>query len=187
MNDPTGKGCVSLRLALAVLVAIPAAGLAIGCGPQTAQAPNSPNGTPISQSPQTGPAPQAQQPPQSGLTGQWRTTISTGTITITFMANGQYMQVGQPNNGDPAMGQNGPYQLVAPNTIIFTVTDYSPKTRIILVPCGIPNDPVCNVKRIQNIPKPPGSRYAYSFNGPNVMILNNEQTPETMTFTRVGQ
>ncbi len=83
------------------------------------------------------------------------------------------------------MAQGGPYQLIAPNTIVFAVTDWSPKTRIDLVPCGIPNQPVCNVQRVDNIPKPPGSKYAYVFNGPNSMTLNNEQAKETITFTRV--
>lgn len=80
--------------------------------------------------------------------------------------------------------QAGPYQLVAPNNIIFTVTNWSPKSRIVLVPCGIPNDPVCNVKRVQNMPKPPDSEYAYVFNGSNTMTLSNQTGP--MTFTRVA-
>ncbi|HVN92209.1 MAG TPA: hypothetical protein VMT38_00860 [Terracidiphilus sp.] len=122
---------------------------------------------------------------QSSVIGQWRTAVPSGTITINLMANGQYTQVGKPNNGDPAMAQNGPYQLIAPNTIVFSVTDYSPKSRIVLVPCGIPNNPTCNVQRLQNIPKPPGSRYAYSFSGPNTMIFRNEQAQETLTLTRV--
>lgn len=35
------------------------------------------------------------------------------------------------------------------------------------------------------MPQPPGSRYAYSFNGSNSVTLNNEQAKETLTFTRV--
>ena len=79
--------------------------------------------------------------------------------------------------------QAGPYQLVAPNNIIFTVTNWSPKTRLILVPCGIPNDPVCNVQQVQNMPKPPNSEYAYVFNGPNAMTLTN-QTGAIHFYTR---
>ncbi len=79
--------------------------------------------------------------------------------------------------------QAGPYQLIAPNSIIFTVTNWSPKSRIMLVPCGIPNNPTCNVQRLVNYPKPPGSEYAYTFNGPNSMTLSNQTGP--MTFTRV--
>ena len=147
-----------------VFLAIIAGSLAIGCGPQAAQ---------------------AQQALQSTVVGQWRTTLQTGTLTITLAANGQYMQVGQPPPGGTQTMQSGPYQLVAPNTIVFTVTNWSPKSRILLVPCGIPSDPVCNVQRVVNMPQPPGSRYAYTFNGPNTMILNNEQAKEIITFTRV--
>ncbi len=124
----------------------------------------------------------AAQAQQSTLIGQWRTTVSAGTITISFMANGQYDQTGVGTTGVQTM-QSGPYQLVAPNNIIFTVTNWSPKTRTVLVPCGIPNDPVCNVQRVVNMPKPPNSEYAYVFNGPNTMTLSNQTGP--MTFTRV--
>jgi hypothetical protein len=98
------------------------------------------------------------------------------------MSNGQYGQTGVTTTGVQTM-QAGPYQLVAPNNIIFTVTNWSPKTRVVLVPCGIPNNPVCNVQRLVNMPKPPGSEYAYVFNGPNMMTLSNQTGP--MTFTRV--
>ncbi len=80
--------------------------------------------------------------------------------------------------------QAGPYQLVAPNNIIFTVTNWSPKSKTILVPCGIPNDPVCNVQQVQNMPKPPNSEYAYVFNGPNAMTLTNQTG--AIHFTRVN-
>ncbi|MGO9325051.1 MAG: hypothetical protein ACLP07_10855 [Terracidiphilus sp.] len=164
---PIRTSNAALRL---VLPAILAGSLAIGCGPQAAQAQQWQQAPPAS---------------QSSLVGQWRTVLQGNTVTITIEANGQYMQVGVPQNGGTPLAQGGPYQLIAPNTIVFTVTDWSPKSKIILVPCGIPNDPVCNVQRVENIPQPPGSRYAYVFNGPNSMTLNNEQAKETITFTRV--
>jgi hypothetical protein len=165
-----------------ILPAILAVSLAIGCGPQTGQVPQSPQSPFLPQSPQAAPAPQSTQAPKSGLLGQWRTTVSSGTITIAFMSNGQYDQTGVTTSGVQTM-QAGPYQLVAPNSIIFTVTNWSPKTRMVLVPCGIPNNPVCNVQRLVSMPKPPGSEYAYVFNGPNTMTLSNQTGP--MTFTRV--
>jgi|GEM_PF-6930026 len=168
---PIGISNAHLRL---ILPAILAGSLVIGCGPQTAP------------SPQAQPSPFSLQPapaaPQSSLLGQWRTTVSTGTIAITFMSNGQYDQTGVSTGGVQTM-QAGPYQLVAPNSIIFTVTNWSPKTRIVLVRCEIPNSPVCNVQRLVNYPKPPGSEYAYVFNGSNTMTLSNQTGP--MTFTRV--
>ena len=157
--------------------------IATGCGPQTPSGtqvqpgPQSP-GTPTS--PQSAPAPAAA---QTGVLGQWRTTVQTGTITISFLPNGQYDQLGMTTTGVQTM-QAGPYQLVAPNNIIFTVTNWSPKSRVVLVPCGIPSDPVCNVQRVVNYPKPPNSEYAYTFNGPNTMTLSNQTGP--MTFTRVA-
>ncbi len=152
-----GTSNAALRLILPVILA---SGLAIGC-PQTAQ---------------------AQQPQQASLLGEWRATIQSGTITISFLSTGQYDQTGVTNSGVQTM-QAGPYQLVAPNNIIFTVTNWSPKSKIMLVPCGIPNDPVCNVQRVVNMPKPPSSEYAYVFNGPNAMTLTNQTG--AINFTRV--
>jgi hypothetical protein len=141
-----------------VLPAILACSLVIGSGPQPAPA------------------------QQASLLGEWRATIQSGTITISFMSNGQYDQTGVTNTGTQTM-QAGPYQLVAPNNIVFRVTNWSPKSKIMLVPCGIPNDPVCNVQRVQNMPKPPDSEYAYVFNGPNAMTLTNQTG--AINFTRV--
>ena len=146
------------RLIRLVLPAILAGTMAFGCGPQAA-----------SQS-------------DSSVVGTWRTTLPAGTITIAFAPNGSYNQLSVTKSGVQE-AQDGPYQLVAPNSIIFRVTDWSPKTKMVLVPCGIPGDPVCNVQREQANPKPPDSEYTYRFNGPNTMILNNQTG--TITFTRV--
>ena len=119
------------------------------------------------------------------MVGQWRAVLSGSTYTITMDANGQYIQLAVPQNGSMKFAQGGPYQLISPNIIAFTVTDWSPKTRMILVPCGDPSNPVCNTQQEQNIPQPPNSSYAYRFNGPNTMILSNPNTREVITFTRV--
>jgi hypothetical protein len=159
-----------------VLPAILAGSIAIGCGPQ---------------------AQQAQQAPKSSPVGQWRTVLQGVPLTISIQSNGQYMQEGDPPNGGTKTMQAGPYQLVAPNTIVFTVTEWSPKTRMIYVPrptCGVPGVPnptnprrdSCLQWQEETMPKPPGSRYAYVFNGPNSMTLNNETAKETITFTRVA-
>ena len=173
---PTGISNARLRLILPVTLAC---SVAAGCGPQTAtspQAPQSPQSPFLPQSPQAAPA------PQSSLLGEWRASIQSGTVTISFLSTGQYDQTGVTTTGVHTM-QAGAYQLVAPNDIIFTVTNWSPKSKIMLVPCGIPNDPVCNVQRVVNYPKPPGSEYAYVFNGPNAMTLTNQTGP--INFTRV--
>jgi len=121
------------------------------------------------------------------VVGQWRTVLSGNIVTITIDANGQYIQLMVPQNGGMKFAQGGPYQLIAPNIIAFTVTDWSPKSRMILVPCGDPSNPVCNTQQEQNIPQPPNSSYAYRFNGPNTMILSNPNTREVITFSRVTQ
>jgi hypothetical protein len=159
-----GTRNVFLRLARLVFPAIVACSLATSCRPQGMQ------------------APQAAPASQSSFIGQWRTTTSIGTITITFMANGQYNQVGVTTRGVQE-AQDGPYQLEAPNTIIFRVTDWSPKSTMVLVPCGIPDQPTCNTQRVQNNPKPPDSSYTYSFNGTKSMQLKNQVS--AFTFTRV--
>ena len=129
-----------------------------------------------------GSRPQTAQAQQASLLGEWRATIQSGMITISFMSNGQYDQTGVTNTGTQTM-QAGPYQLVAPNSIIFTVTNWSPKSKMMLIPCGIPNEPVCNVQRVENMPKPPNSEYVYVFNGPNAMTLSNQTG--AINFTRV--
>jgi len=188
VKDPLiriGAGIAALR---PILPAILAGSLATGCGPQTATVP---------QSPQSSPLTQPQQAPQnSNLVGQWRTVLQGNTVTITIQATGQYMQVGVPQNGGTQTAQGGPYALIAPNTIAFTVTDWSPKTRFIFVPnprCGVPGVPSptnpqrdsCHQWQEETMPQPPGSRYAYVFNGPNSMTLSNETASESITFTRV--
>ena len=154
----TRAGNAAPRLTRLVFAAILAGSIAISCGPQA-----------VSQS-------------NGSVVGTWRTILPAGTITIRFEANGSYNQLSVTKSGTQE-AQDGPYWLVAPNSIIFRVTDWSPKTKMVLVPCGIPGDPVCNVQREQVNPKPPDSEYTYRFNGPNTMILNNQTG--TITFTRV--
>lgn len=184
---PTGSSYAVLRL---ILPAILAGCMVTGCGPQGTQSPISPL------SPQMPQKPQKPQSPQYSVVGQWRTVLEGNNLTMTIEANGQYMQVGVPQNGGTQSAQGGPYQLVAPNTIVFTVTDWSPKVKVMFIPNpgpvpSVPNPvgpyPGPNGPQYQTygIPHPPGSRYAYTFNGPNTMILSNEQAKETITFTRV--
>jgi hypothetical protein len=191
-----------LRLNRWILPAILASSMATGCGPQAPQAGPAPQGPFGSPGPQGTPVPLGSQGPQgspqgpqSSLVGQWRTTLQSGTLTISIAANGQYMQQGTTTTGVQTM-QSGPYQLAAPNTIHFTVTNWSPKTKWMFVPnprCGVPGVPnptnpardSCRTEQEWTEPQPPGSTYAYVFNGPNSMTLNNQNAQETITFTRV--
>ena len=191
-----GTSNAVLRLSRLVLAAILASSTALGCGPPAAQGPYAPQPTKSLQPTKWIRPTQSPQAPQNSLVGQWRTVLQGIPLTLTIQANGQYMQVATPANGGTQSAQGGPYQLVAPNTIVFTVTDWSPKVKVMYIPDpgpvpSVPN-PVGPYPGPQGpqwqtyaIPHPPGSRYAYSFDGPNAMILNNEQAQETITFTRV--
>ena len=200
---PTGTSDAVLHAARWVFPAILAVSMATGCGPQAAPGGQAPQGPLGSQGPQGTPVPQGTQGPQaapasqSGLVGQWRTVLQGNTVTITIQANGQYTQVGVPQNGGTQTAQGGPYQLAAPNTIHFTVTDWSPKTKWMFVPnprCGVPGVPnptnpqrdSCRQWQEWTEPQPPGSTYAYTLNGTNSMTLNNENAQEQITFTRVA-
>ena len=184
--NPTWTSSAALRLTLLALTAIFVGSVTTGCGPQAGQSPLFPQGPGSPQSPQS---------TQNNLVGQWRTVIQSGTLTLTIQANGQYMQMGMPQNGGTQTAQGGPYQLVAPNNIVFTVTDWSPKTRWIFVPnprCGVPGVPnptnpqrdSCLQWQEWTMPQPPGSEYAYVFNGPNAMTLTNQTG--AINFTRAA-
>ncbi len=187
---PMATSDLVLRRNRLVLGVILACGMAAGCGPQGAQSPGSPISPFVPQTPKA--------TTQSNLVGQWRTVLQGIPVTITIEANGQYMQVGRPPNGGTETAQGGPYSLVEPNTIVFTVTDWSPKVRMIYVPDPGPVPSVPNPVgpypgpqgpqwQQEGMPRPPGSRYAYVFNGPNSMTLNNEAARESITFTRATQ
>lgn len=158
------------RFTRLVLPAILAGSVAIGCGSQAAQ---------------------AQQP---SLVGQWRTVAQGSTVTLTIQANGQYMLLMQPANGGAQSAAGGRYQLVAPNTIVLTVTDWSPKTKWMYVPnptCGVPGVAVptnprrdsCKQEQEMTLLKPPGGRDTYVFNGPNTVVMTDEHG--SGTYTRV--
>ena len=155
--------------------------MAIGCGPQGGQAPQAEELI-ASQGPQGGQAPQGPAGPQgpgAWATGLARTTRAGGAARRAsatsaaikrgrpmahvaseqyldhyyLCANGQYIQAAAPQNGGGKFAQGGPYQLIAPNIIAFTVnTNWSPKTRMNFVRCGDPNNPACNREQEQPIP-----------------------------------
>ena len=123
-----------------------------------------------------------------GASGQYRDHYDSGERSI--------HAIGSAAKWRHADGARGPLQLIAPNTIVFTVTDWSPKVKVMYIPepgpvPSVPNPvgpyPGPNGPQYQTyaIPHPPGSRYAYVFNGPNTLTLNNETAKETITFTRV--
>ncbi len=116
---------------------------------------------------------------QNSLVGQWRGVFRGITITIVIQPNGQYSQLAQ--SGTLMTQQSGPYKLVAPNTIIFSVTNWAPKTQQIYHPTGT----VGGYYTTQPTAKPPGATDAYVFNGPNTMTLTDQMTHGSITMTRV--
>ena len=116
---------------------------------------------------------------QYGLVGQWRGVFQGITITIVIQPNGQYSQLAQ--SGTAMTQQSGPYKLFAPNTIAFTVTQWQPKTMPVYHPTGT----VGGYYTQEPMAKPPGSMFAYVFNGPNTMILTDQVLHGSMTMVRV--
>jgi hypothetical protein len=173
MKNPLHPMKTSNAVPRLVVPAILAASIAIGCGPL---------------------GPQAAPAQQNSLVGQWRTVAQGSTVTLTIQANGQYMLLMQPANGGAQSAAGGRYQLVAPNTIVLTVTDWSPKTKWMYVPnptCGVPGVAVptnpqrdsCKQEQEMTLLKPPGGRDTYVFNGPNTVVMTDEHG--SGTYTRV--
>jgi hypothetical protein len=118
----------------------------------------------------------AQQP---SLAGQWRGVYSGITITIVIQANGQYSQLAQ--SGTIMTQQSGPYKLVAPNTIVFSVTNWAPKTMPVYHATGTAGGYYTQ----QPMAKPAGAVDTYVFKGPNTVILTDQMTHGSITMTRV--
>ncbi len=125
----------------------------------------------------------AQQP---SFSGQWRGVYQNITLTITFQANGQYTQTAQ--SGTLMTEQSGPYRLAAPNTIIFSVTSWAPKTQKIYHPYPPARDGTPSAGgyyTTQVVAKPPGATDTYVFNGSNSMVLTDQMTHGSITMNRV--
>ena len=64
---------------------------------------------------------------QGSLVGQWHGVIGNGIdLTLVIEPNGQYSQLAKA--GKLMAWQSGPYKLMAPNIVIFSVTDWQPRT-----------------------------------------------------------
>jgi len=122
----------------------------------------------------------------NSLAGQWRGVYQRITITIVIQPNGQYSQLTQ--KGTLMTQQSGPYSLVAPNTIIFSVTNWAPRTQKIYHPYppsrnGTPSSGGYYTNQV--VAKPPGATDSYVFNGPNTVTLTDQVMHGSITMTRV--
>jgi hypothetical protein len=115
----------------------------------------------------------------NSLVGQWRGVYQGITISLLVQANGQYTQIAQ--KGSLVTQQSGPYRLVAPNTFIFSVTSWAPKTMPVYHPTGTTGGYYTQ----QPITKPPGGTDTYVFQGPNTVVIYDQVTHGNMTLNRV--
>jgi len=115
----------------------------------------------------------------NSLVGQWRGVYQGITFTIVIQPNGQYSQLAQ--KGTLMTQQSGPYKLAAPNTIIFSVTNWQPKTQQIYHPTGT----VGGYYTTERTGKPPGATDSYVFKGANTITLTDQMMHGSITLTRV--
>jgi hypothetical protein len=117
--------------------------------------------------------------PQNSFAGTWRGTYQNITFTIVIQPNGQYTQTAQ--SGSLMTEQSGPYTLAAPNTIIFSVTNWAPKAQKIYHPTGTTGGYYTD----QVVAKPPGATDSYVFRNANTLVLTDQMTHGSITLTRV--
>ncbi len=115
---------------------------------------------------------------QNSLVGTWRGVSGGITVTVVIQANGQYSQLSQSSI---VTTQSGPYRLVAPNTIIFSVTDWSPKTMPVYHPTGSDGGYYAQ----EPMAKPADTMDAYVFNDPNTVTFTDQVYHVSITMTRV--
>ncbi|MGA3071018.1 MAG: hypothetical protein ABSD43_12460, partial [Terracidiphilus sp.] len=77
--------------------------------------------------------------------------------------------------------QSGPYKLVSPNTIVFSVAEWAPKTMQVYHPTGT----VGGYYTSESASKPPGATDKYVFTGPNAMTLTDLMNRGSVPMTRV--
>jgi hypothetical protein len=116
---------------------------------------------------------------QNNLVGKWRGVSNGISLTIVIQPNGQYSQL--VASGTVQTMQAGPYKLVSPNTIVFSVTDWAPKTARVYHPIGTTS----GYYTADPVPTPAGGTDTYVFNGPNSMTLTDQMTHGSLTMTRV--
>ena len=116
---------------------------------------------------------------QNSLVGQWRGVFRGITITIVIQPDGQYSQVAQ--SGTLMTQQSGPYRLAAPNTIIFSVIEWEPKTMPVYHPIGTTG----GYYTYEVTAKPPDAMDTYVFKNPNTFILTDQMTHGSIIMTRL--
>ena len=116
---------------------------------------------------------------QNSLIGKWRGFYNGITITVVIEPTGQYTQTAQ--SGTLMTLQSGPYKLIAPNTIIFYVTNWQPRTMPVYHPTGT----VGGSYTQEPMAKPPDVTNTYVFKAANTVVFTEPATHGSITMTRV--
>jgi hypothetical protein len=116
---------------------------------------------------------------QSNFVGTWRGVSGGITLTVVIQPNGRFTMTEQSST--LMTQQSGPWKLVAPNTIVFTVADWQPRTMPVYHPTGT----VGGYYTQEPMAKPPDGLYSYVFNGPNTVTLTDEMMHVPITMMRV--
>jgi hypothetical protein len=116
---------------------------------------------------------------QDSFVGTWRGVSNGITLTVVIQPDGQYFQTAQSST--LTTQQSGPWKLVAPNTIIFSVTNWAPKTMPVYHPTGT----VGGYYTQEPMVKPAAVMDAYVFNGPNTLTLTDQVYHVSITMMRV--
>ncbi len=117
--------------------------------------------------------------PQNSLVGQWRGVYNGITITVVVEPTGQYTQTAR--SGTLMTMQSGPYRLIAPNTIIFYVTDWQPRTMPVYHATGT----VGGYYTQEPLAKPPDATNTYVFKAANTVVFTEPATHGSISMTRV--
>lgn len=116
---------------------------------------------------------------RNSLVGQWRGVYNGITITVVIEPTGQYTQTAQ--SGTLMTMQSGPYRLIAPNTIIFYVTDWQPRTMPVYHATGT----VGGYYTQEPLVKPPDATNTYVFKAANTVVFTEPGTRGSITMARV--
>lgn len=116
---------------------------------------------------------------QNNLVGTWRGAAAGVTLTVVILPNGRYRQLGQ--SAAVITQESGPYTLVAPNTIVFTVEDWEPETMPVYHPIGTRHGYYTE----EYMAKPPDVMDTYQFKDPDTVTFTDQVYGGSITMRRV--
>jgi hypothetical protein len=113
----------------------------------------------------------------SQLAGTWRATPTVNgmpcTLTLVISPGATYSQT--VRCGMMATMQSGPYRLFPNGTLTLGVTDWMPRTHMVVMQGGT---------HVETNARPPGGSYVIAFRGPNVMVWRDTHYGGAITLRR---